>query len=178
MELMDLALSEVDLLNSPIEEEDRVASSLQLRRPVTNFCPPAGGVSAEAAGCELPDSFWLTTWWWTRATRTKTSATTNSTSAMLTELVLAIIIQISPKRKNKYLVLFLPLIYCTGRRREKFTKSHSKEAVRKKVAEQLGRLQGSPRQQHRLRGEQQVEGGCQIGARPQCKAWPWPKAKT
>ena len=68
------------------QEEDRVASSLQLRRPVTNFCPPAGGVSAEAAGCELPDSFWLTTWWWTRATRTKISATIKSSSAMLTEL--------------------------------------------------------------------------------------------
>ena len=31
------------MLNSPIEEEDRVVSGLQLGRPVTNFCPPGGG---------------------------------------------------------------------------------------------------------------------------------------
>ena len=45
------------MLNSLIEEEDRAVSGLQPRRPVTNFCPPAGGISLEAAGCELPVSF-------------------------------------------------------------------------------------------------------------------------
>ena len=38
------------MLNSPIEEEDRVGLSLQLRHPVTNFCPPASGISR---GCRL-----------------------------------------------------------------------------------------------------------------------------
>ena len=31
------------MLISPIEEEDRVISGLQLGVPVTNFCPPGGG---------------------------------------------------------------------------------------------------------------------------------------
>ena len=51
----------------------------------------------------------------------------------------------------------------------------------KKVPDAQGRLlrlRGSPLLQLQLRGEQQVKGGCQIGARPQCKAWPWPKAES
>ena len=83
---MDLALAEVGLLNSPIEEEDRVALSLQLGILLQNSVLQ-GRDSAEAAGCYLPDSL-ATVWWWTTATRTKNSATIKSPSAMLTEHVL------------------------------------------------------------------------------------------
>ena len=53
MKLMDLALAEVGLLNSPIEEEDRVALSLQLGVLLQNSVLQ-GRDSAEAAGCYLP----------------------------------------------------------------------------------------------------------------------------
>ena len=55
MKLMDLALAEVGLLNSPIEEEDRVALSLQLGVLLQILSSREWG-SAEAAGCDLPDS--------------------------------------------------------------------------------------------------------------------------
>ena len=42
----------------------------------------------------------------------------------------------------------------------------------------LRRLQGSPRQQRRLRGEQQVRGGAKLAPDPSVKARPWPKAET
>ena len=42
----------------------------------------------------------------------------------------------------------------------------------------LLRLRGSPRQQRRLRGEQQVRGGAKLAPGPSVKARPWPKAKT
>ena len=77
MELMDLALTEDGLLNSPTRmrtESLQVFSSGILLQ--TSVLQPAG--SLEAAGCELPDSFWLATWWWTRAIRTRISATTKS----------------------------------------------------------------------------------------------------
>ena len=52
---------------------------------------------------------------------------------------------------------------------DNFTKLTFKmKQCEERVADELQRLQGSPLQQRRLRGEQQVKGGCQIGTRPQC----------
>ena len=98
-----------------------VSSSLQLRRPCYKLLSSSRRGSAEAAGCELPDSLWQMTWWWTRATRTRTSATIKSPSTMLTERVLTIFVNIFQKGKIKVIVLYFGLIYCTGTRREGLT---------------------------------------------------------
>ena len=65
MKLMDLALAEVGLLNSPIEEEDRVALSLQLGVLLQNSVLQGAGLCRGCLGgviVVLPLSFERPLW--------------------------------------------------------------------------------------------------------------------
>ena len=101
-----LALTEVALCYMPIVVMAGPLPSLQLGVPVTNFCPPGGRALPRPQVVTCLTAL-ATTWWWTTATRTKYSATIKSPSAMLTEHVLTIIVQIILRGNKSYRALFL-----------------------------------------------------------------------
>ena len=105
---MDLAPFRRRLVELSDQDEDRVSSSLQLRRPVTNFCPPAGGAlpRLQVVSCltALADDLVVD--------QGHQDQDFGYYQVFLRDVnracVLTIIVNAFLKRKNKYLVLFLP----------------------------------------------------------------------
>ena len=98
------------MLNSPIEEEDRVVSGLQLGVPVTNFCPPGGGAlpRLQVVTCltALADDLVVDHGHQDQEFGYYQVSLRDVNRAC----ALTILINALPKRKNKNLVLFLPFV--------------------------------------------------------------------